>query len=44
MRRIFRIQSGRTAFPIWVRTKINYKDSLAQDIDLVKLLTLYIVY
>ena len=44
MRRIFRIQSGRTAFPIWVRTKINYKDSLAQDIDLVKLLILYIVF
>ena len=44
MRTVFRIQSERTAFPIWVRTKINYKDSLAQDIDLVKLLILYIVF
>lgn len=44
MRTVFRIQSERTAFPIRVRTKINYKDSLAQDIDLVKLLILYIVF
>ena len=26
----------RLYFPYGVRTKINYKDSLAQDIDLVK--------
>jgi hypothetical protein len=44
MRTVFRIQSERTAFPIWVRTKINYKDSLAQDIDLVKQSILYIVF
>ena len=44
MRKIFRIQSERTAFPIRVRTKINYKDSLAQYIDLVKLQILYIVF
>jgi hypothetical protein len=31
-------------FPYGLRTKINYKDSLAQDIDLVKLLILYIVF
>ena len=37
MRTVFRIQSERTAFPIRVRTKINYKDSLTQYIDLVKL-------
>jgi hypothetical protein len=44
MQTVFRIQSERTAFPIRVRTKINYKDSLAQDIDLVKILILYIVF
>ena len=44
MRTVFRIQSERTAFPIRVRTKINYKDSLAQDIDLVKTSILYIVF
>lgn len=44
MRKVLRIQPGWTVFPIWVRTKINYKDSLAQDIDLVKLLILYIVF
>ena len=37
MQKILRIQPGWTVFPIWVRTKINYKDSLAQYIDLVKL-------
>ncbi len=44
MRTVFRIQSEQTAFPIQVRTKINYKDSLTQDIDLVKLSILYIVF
>ena len=44
MRTVFRIQSERTAFPIRVRTKINYKDSLVQDIDLVKQSILYIVF
>ena len=37
MRKILRIQPERTVFPMRVRTKINYKDSLTQDIDLVKL-------
>jgi len=37
MQKILRIQPRWTVFPIWVRTKINYKDILAQDIDLVKL-------
>lgn len=44
MQTVFRIQSEWTAFPIRVRTKINYKDSLAQDIDLVKMSILYIVF
>lgn len=44
MQKILRIQSEWTVFPIWVRTKINYKDSLAQNIDLVKFSALYIVY
>ena len=44
MRKVLRIQPERTVFPIWVRTKINYKDSLAQDIDLVKTSILYIVF
>lgn len=44
MQKVLRIQPEWTVFPIWVRTKINYKDSLAQDIDLVKLSILYIVF
>ena len=44
MRKILRIQPERTVFPTWVRTKINYKNSLAQDIDLVKPRILYIVF
>ena len=44
MRKVLRIQPERTVFPIWIRTKINYKDSLAQDIDLIKLQILYIVF
>lgn len=35
MQKVLRIQPGWTVFPIWVRTKINYKCSLTQDIDLV---------
>lgn len=44
MQKILRIQPEWTVFPIWVRIKINYRDSLSQDIDLVKLSALYIVY
>ena len=44
MRKVLRIQPERTVFPIWVRTKTNYKDSLAQDIVLVKQSILYIVF
>lgn len=44
MQKVLRIQPGWTVFPIWVRTKINYTDSLAQDIDSVKLRILYMVF